>query len=73
MEKVRVRLVRKLAELIDGIDLSSRSVGDVFRLPADQARLLQAEGWAVPVGWPRSATRKRGRGYALLTLTSERP
>jgi len=46
MANVRVRLVRKLAERIDGVDLSRRSVGQVIRLPADQARLLIAEQWA---------------------------
>jgi hypothetical protein len=48
MERVRVRLTRKLAEEIDGVDLSSRHVGDVFPLPAPEARLLLAEEWAVP-------------------------
>jgi hypothetical protein len=46
---MRVRLTRKLAEEIDGVDLSERDVGDVFPLPDDQARLLVAEKWAVPV------------------------
>jgi hypothetical protein len=46
MGNVRVRLVRKLAERIDGVDLSRRSAGQVFSLPADQARLLIAEQWA---------------------------
>jgi hypothetical protein len=49
MGNVRVRLVRKLAERIDGVDLSRRSVGQVIRLPADQARLLIAEQWAEPL------------------------
>jgi len=44
-----VRLTRKLAEEIDGIDLSSRHVGDVLYLDGVQARLLIAEGWAEPV------------------------
>jgi len=48
MGNVRVRLVRKLAEQIDGVDLSRRSVGQVICLPADQARLLIAERWAEP-------------------------
>ena len=43
-----VRLTRKLAEEIDGIDLRSRHVGDVLYLDGVQARLLIAEGWAVP-------------------------
>ncbi len=46
---MRVRLVRKLADRIDGIDLSRRCVGEVLDLRAADARLLIAEGWAVGV------------------------
>ena len=46
---MRVRLIRKLAEAIDGVDISDYEVGDVLRLEPDQARLLIAEGWAVDV------------------------
>ncbi|HEY2905480.1 MAG TPA: hypothetical protein VGJ29_06235 [Vicinamibacterales bacterium] len=49
-----MRLTRKLAEMIDGVDLSQRHVGDVFRLAEPEARLLVAEDWAV-------ATDKRER------------
>jgi hypothetical protein len=50
MDRMRVRLTRKLADEIDGVDLSQRDVGDVFPLPDEQARLLVAEKWAVPAG-----------------------
>ena len=43
---VVVRLVRKLADVIDGIDLRKRQVGDVLYLSGGEARLLIAEGWA---------------------------
>jgi hypothetical protein len=43
---VRVRLIRKLAECIDGVDLSDRRVGDVIEVAAGEARLLLAEQWA---------------------------
>jgi hypothetical protein len=43
---MQVKLTRKLAETIDGVDLSSHGVGDVFDLPATEAQLLIAEGWA---------------------------
>lgn len=43
---MRVVLTRKFAEIIDGVDLSSRKVGDVFDASADDARLLIAEQWA---------------------------
>jgi hypothetical protein len=44
---MHVRLKRKLAEKIDGIDLSNQEVGDVFELPERKAQMLVAEGWAV--------------------------
>jgi len=43
---MRIRLVRKLADAIDGVDISPYAVGDVIDLPADEARLLIAERWA---------------------------
>jgi hypothetical protein len=49
MKKVQVRLTRKLAEMIDGIDLSKKVVGQTLRLAAREARLLVAEGWAETV------------------------
>jgi hypothetical protein len=44
--RVQVRLTKKLAEVIDGIDLSDRRVGDVVDLPKHDAEVLMAEGWA---------------------------
>ena len=52
--RVKVRLVRKYARAINGIDLSTHNVGDVMDLTAEQGRLLVAEGWAVNVEEPRS-------------------
>jgi hypothetical protein len=49
----RVRLIRKLADTLNGIDLSACEVGDVFALSRREAELLIREGWAVPaVGEP---------------------
>jgi len=45
---MKVRLTRKFADSIDGIDLQGRNPGDVFELRAEDARLLLAEEWAVP-------------------------
>jgi len=45
---VKVRLTKKLAQAIDGVDLSGRRVGDSFDLPAEKATLLLAEEWAAP-------------------------
>ena len=44
--RVRVWLTRKLAERIDGVDLSGRQVGDVLELSPREAALLMAEGHA---------------------------
>lgn len=46
---VPVRLTRKLANVIDGVDLSRRKVGQRLPLEKHEARLLLAEGWAEPV------------------------
>jgi hypothetical protein len=43
-----VRLTRKLADFVDGVDISHRHVGDVFELPVPDANLLIAEAWAEP-------------------------
>jgi hypothetical protein len=43
---MKVRLTKKFAEMLDGIDLSARHVGEVFDLPASEARLIVAEQWA---------------------------
>jgi hypothetical protein len=61
---MKVRLTRKLAERLDGIDVSSRQVGDVLDLTAREAGLLVAERWAVPerrsgTGSPPSIERRR--------------
>lgn len=44
---MRVRLLRKLAEEIDGVDLSHNQVGDVIDLPLHKGLMLIAEGWAI--------------------------
>ena len=46
---MKVRLTRKFAELIDGIDLSHVKQGDTFDLSSHDALMLIAEGWAAPV------------------------
>jgi hypothetical protein len=43
-----VRLTRKLADFVDGVDISRRHVGEVFELPIPDANLLIAEAWAEP-------------------------
>ena len=41
-----VRLTRKYAEVIDGVDLSDAHVGDRLDLSPHDADVLIAEGWA---------------------------
>jgi hypothetical protein len=43
---VHVKLTSKLAESLDGIDVSHARVGDVLDLSESEANLLIAEGWA---------------------------
>ncbi len=45
--EMRVQLLKKFADRIDGIDLSGRTVGACFDLVEQDAQLLIAEGWAV--------------------------
>lgn len=43
---LRIRLTRKLATNLNGLDLSHVSVGDVIYLPLREATMLIREGWA---------------------------
>jgi hypothetical protein len=43
-----VRLTRKYADMLNGVNLSGHDVGDRLPLPPREARLLIAEGWASP-------------------------
>jgi len=55
VKRMWIRLTRKLANFLNGIDVSDRHVGDVFELPTFSAHLLIAEGWAeryIPVRQP---------------------
>ena len=45
---MKIRLTRKFAEQIDGIDLEGYAPGDLMELPPEQARIIVAEEWAVP-------------------------
>ena len=42
---VHVRLTHKLADRLDGVDVSQFSVGDVIDLPESEAAALIREGW----------------------------
>ena len=47
---VRIRLTKKLAASLNGVDLSSLRVGDEIDLSDAEARMMIAERWAEPVG-----------------------
>jgi hypothetical protein len=44
---MRIRLTRKLADQMDGIDLKGQEVGSLLDLPEAEASLLVAEDWAI--------------------------
>jgi hypothetical protein len=44
---MQIQLVRKLADYLDGVDVSAYEEGDVFELPRRDAELLIAERWAI--------------------------
>lgn len=49
---IRVRLTRKLASILDGVDVSLLNVGEILELPDSSAALLVAEKWAEPIAEP---------------------
>jgi hypothetical protein len=70
---MKVRLVRKLALMVDGVDSSNHDIGDVIELPERKGRLLIAEGWAVAERRDVGSTsrvlafrRQKGSAHALL-------
>lgn len=63
-----MRLTRKYAEMIDGIDLTDAHVGDHLKLPRHDAEMLIAEGWA-----ERTATRQRKRSNEVRSIGPETP
>jgi hypothetical protein len=59
---MKIQLTRKLADSIDGVDLSHKKVGKVINVGRHDAQLLIAEGWGLPadsVGDRRSDRRDR--------------
>jgi hypothetical protein len=46
---MRVRLITKLADIVDGVDLSRFDEGEIIELSEHDARLLLAEHWAQSV------------------------
>ena len=49
MRYIPVRLTRKLADFINGVDLTRHEVGDVIEVPSHSALMLMGEGWGEPL------------------------
>ncbi|HWF83470.1 MAG TPA: hypothetical protein VG222_01405 [Vicinamibacterales bacterium] len=62
VDVMRIRLVRKLADYLDGIDVSRYHEGDVVDLPRAEAELLIAEQWALPFSGPSRDVRAVSTG-----------
>ena len=45
---MKVRLTKRLANMIDGVSLDGHVPGDVLNLPDRDAQMLVAEQWAIP-------------------------
>ena len=58
---VKVILIRKLARVLNGIDLTACHEGDVMEMSNQDARVLIAEGWAVPLVKERPIAHDRPR------------
>ena len=56
---LRIRLTRKLAASLNGVDLSSLNVGDVIEMPDSAARMIIAEGWAELAADPVTAPNQK--------------
>ena len=52
MKYMKVQLIRKLANRLNGVDLTSYTVGQVVDPPERAAAILLAEGWALPIPAP---------------------
>jgi hypothetical protein len=47
---MRVQLIRKFADVINGIDLTGARAGDIVNVKAHEAAILVMEGWARELG-----------------------
>ena len=58
---IRVRLTRKFAQILNGIDLSRTKAGEEIELSKREADLLVAEGWAAPIDLAHDKVKRRSR------------
>lgn len=68
-----VRLIRKYAEMIDGVNLEDAKVGDQLELPRHDAEILIAEGWAERAANERRVRRLPGRALAADSSRRRKP
>ena len=69
----RVRLIKKLASILDGVDVSMLDVGAILELPDSSAELLIAEKWAEPIAEPVAESATEGSdGHVMTYLLLER-
>lgn len=61
---INVRLTRKLAARMDGVDVSKVKVGDVLELPDEQAMRMVKSGWAERVAETKRLKAARGKRKA---------
>ena len=71
---MRVQLTRRLADVLDGVDLSHHCVGDVIDVTRHEAELLIAEGWAVQqVSRPRQVKIGKAVPFVRAHAADQRP
>ncbi len=58
---LKVRLTRKLAQIINGIDLSRARAGEELELSTRDAEVLIAEGWAALLDSAQDRAPRSGR------------
>jgi hypothetical protein len=56
---VKIRLLRKPAERLNGVDISSFKTGDILELSASDAAVLIEDGWAASVPSRKRPTSER--------------
>ena len=58
---IRVRLTRKFAQIINGLDLSRARAGEEMELSPRDAEMLVAEGWASLIDRADDRPKRRAR------------
>jgi hypothetical protein len=68
-----VRLTAKLAEVVNGVDLSRYREGDIVELPERDCHMLIAERWAELVTVPPASLQARWRPDARAVVADRKP